>query len=98
MRYTTITCDRCRARIDGPMTVLEPAGELAGALPRIDLCGPCGRALLAWLRSAAALGSAAEGSPEDEGGGRREEGKTLPAFIPHPSSLRPAPPGPTTPW
>ncbi len=63
MRYTTITCDRCRAAITGPMSTRESAGELAGALPRIDLCGPCGRALLAWLRSAEALGSAAE----DEG-------------------------------
>ncbi|HZW34907.1 MAG TPA: hypothetical protein VFF52_29560 [Isosphaeraceae bacterium] len=64
MRTTTITCDRCRAQIDGPMTVLEPAGELAGALPRIDLCGPCGRALLAWLRSAAADASREGKNPE----------------------------------
>jgi hypothetical protein len=52
VRVTTVTCDRCRAQIDGPMSSLETAGELAGALPSIDLCEPCSRALVSWLRSA----------------------------------------------
>jgi hypothetical protein len=67
VRTTTIHCDRCRVQIDGPMSSLETAGELAGALPRIDLCAECGRALVSWLRSAEALGSVLEGSIDPAG-------------------------------
>jgi hypothetical protein len=52
VRTTIIHCDRCQARIDGPMSTLAVAGEMAEALPRIDLCGPCGRAMVEWLRAA----------------------------------------------
>jgi hypothetical protein len=49
------------------MSTLAVAGELADTLPRIDLCEPCGRALVEWLRIACtprgeALATEADGS------------------------------------
>jgi hypothetical protein len=52
MRTTVVHCDRCKARIDGPMSTLAVAGELAGTIERIDVCEPCGVRLLEWLRAA----------------------------------------------
>jgi hypothetical protein len=52
VRVVHVSCDRCGAAIDGSMSALITAGELAGSLPRIDLCEPCGRALVEWLRAA----------------------------------------------
>jgi hypothetical protein len=63
VRTTTVHCDRCKARIDGPMSTLETAGELADTLPRIDLCSSCGRALVEFLRAVAAPAQGRERSP-----------------------------------
>jgi hypothetical protein len=52
MRVVIVTCDRCGSTITGPMSTLAVAGELAGTIERVDLCQPCGRALVDWLRAA----------------------------------------------
>ncbi len=53
MRVTTVTCDRCKQVIETDMSLvtLDAAGQLARMVEKADLCGPCGMALLEWLRS-----------------------------------------------
>jgi hypothetical protein len=51
MRVVTISCDRCGARIDGPMSTLAVSGTLADTVERIDVCEPCGRALAEFIRT-----------------------------------------------
>jgi hypothetical protein len=51
-RRTVVTCDRCRREIDGSMSTLIVNGTLADTVDRIDVCEPCGRALVGWLRAA----------------------------------------------
>jgi transposase len=49
--HTTRTCNRCGCTIEGQGSLLTPSGELCATLDRIDLCEPCGLALVGWLRS-----------------------------------------------
>ncbi len=53
MRVTTVTCERCKQVIesDKSLVILDAAGQLARMIEKADLCGPCGMALLEWLRS-----------------------------------------------
>jgi hypothetical protein len=50
MRTTTVVCDRCQARIDDRVVVLDLLG---GTLPRlrerVDLCENCSSAFADWL-------------------------------------------------
>ena len=52
MRVTRVTCDRCKRLIDTEMSmlVIESRGQMAKVIDKADLCGPCGQALLEWLR------------------------------------------------
>jgi hypothetical protein len=63
MRVVTMTCDRCGARIGGPMSTLAVSGTLADTIERIDLCGPYSARLLEWLRALSAPGQGWELSP-----------------------------------
>jgi hypothetical protein len=50
VRITTVTCDRCRRVIEADMAVIQGQGTLKDVLGSADLCGPCARELLEWLR------------------------------------------------
>jgi hypothetical protein len=48
---TTVTCDRCRHAIQANLTTVQFLGVFKNTMDQIDLCGPCARELLDWLRS-----------------------------------------------
>jgi hypothetical protein len=67
MRVVTVSCDRCGTVITGAMSTLAVTGELAGTIERVDVCEPCGRSLLDFIRAAhtprgEALAPSADGS------------------------------------
>ncbi|MHB1562027.1 MAG: hypothetical protein ACYC61_31650 [Isosphaeraceae bacterium] len=53
MRITNIVCDRCRRPVGDGGSLIRAAGAIRELLGELDLCGPCGRELIAWLRGAA---------------------------------------------
>jgi hypothetical protein len=65
MRTTVVHCDRCKARIDGPMSTLTVAGTLADTIERMDLCQTRGARLLEFIRAAYTTRGEALAPPAD---------------------------------
>jgi hypothetical protein len=65
VRITTVACDRCRRVVESDMAVIKCLGILEAPVGRADLCDPCARELLDWLRSAQKNESARERALDD---------------------------------
>ena len=64
MRTTTVTCDRCRCAIQDDLATLQCLGVLKDTPGQADLCGPCARELLDWLRRGPAPGATPHIKPD----------------------------------
>ena len=65
MRTTTVTCDRCQCAIPADLATIQCLGVLKDTPDQADLCGPCARELLDWLRRGPAPESTPHCEPDD---------------------------------